>query len=151
MLAYRQSVAKRLEPALPIEIGSAMATLSADYWANDMPTALRRARAESWMADLSAFPLNVIQAAIQKWRRGKDNTRFPKPGEFLDLCNASVASMRRELRGIDCLLRPRAQEPAPMTREQRLVAVAAAKARWDGRKGEAETLAQIKAERGNHG
>ena len=73
-------------PALADEqIAATVARLMAHYWTEAMPTSLRRALAEDWLADLREFGPAIVASACTEWRR-RPGGRRPTPGDIRAIC-----------------------------------------------------------------
>jgi hypothetical protein len=69
-------------------IAGAIASLLRIYWTDDPSDRLDAAAGKWWADDLEAFPMPVIEAAINHWRRNE--TRRPTPADMIKLCGMKM-------------------------------------------------------------
>ena len=113
--AYRAYV----EPGNRAEISALAARLRSHYFVPAMSPGLAAAVAEDWANDLERFPLWLVKAACDDYRKTQP-IRAPKTANIIAFCQDEIDAERQELREIELALatKPATQEPPRATPEQ---------------------------------
>lgn len=113
--AYRAYV----EPGNRGEISALAARLRSHYFVPAMSSGLAAAVAEDWANDLERFPLWLVEAACDDYRKTHP-IRAPKTANIIAFCQDEIDNERQEMREIDLALatKPATPEPTRVTPEQ---------------------------------
>lgn len=122
MAHVAQELYPSLQPASSLpggteQILAILRRLMTHYPSSSRDLVLETGRWEDWLDDVECYPLDVIRAAANAWRRSPTEWA-PTPGKFIELCERICAPRRIMSARIQRLL-AREDDPPPPSKEER--------------------------------
>ncbi|WP_375458874.1 hypothetical protein [uncultured Enterovirga sp.] len=113
-----------LAPGSRRDIGAAIATLLANYPADNASPAVERARAQSWAEALEGLPAWAVDKARRKWMRGEVagvNPDFaPKPPRFRQIVVDVLSPVYERRNRLAMLLKAEVEREIPEDERERV-------------------------------